>query len=124
MLFATPCCCMFVSGSPRLNKGLKARCTYTDLNFPHLRFSSADIVDVCCTPEGMLASACARMVKLMAKRYREEVMEKLDIWSESKRSKSEQLSFKAELIAFYKRQDPNNQHKLFCIALDMSLPCT
>jgi len=72
--------------------------------------------------EGMLASACARMVKLMAKRYREEVMEKLDIWSESKRSKSEQLSFKAELIAFYKRQDPNNQHKLLCMALDTPLP--
>jgi len=48
----------------------------------------------------MLASTWARMLKLLAKHYREEGMETLDIWSESKCSKSEQDGCKVNLIEF------------------------
>lgn len=49
---------------------------------------------------------------------------RLDIWTESKRSKEEQPAFKDALIAFYQRQHPSDPHLLKCMVLDDFFPKT
>lgn len=45
-----------------------------------------------------------------------------DIWTMSKRTKSEQASFKDDLVRFYDRADPSTRENLFCMVLDRSYP--
>jgi len=61
-------------------------------------------------------------VKRIKRKQQEADWAKLDVWSESKRTKIEQQAFKTELINYYQRQDPNNPNNLLCMLLNKSLP--
>jgi len=61
-------------------------------------------------------------VRQVKKKQQEAELEKLDVWSESKRSEFEQPAFKNDLINYYQRQDPNNANNLLCMGLNQSLP--
>jgi hypothetical protein len=47
---------------------------------------------------------------------------RLDIWSESKRSKEEQEAFKTSLITFYKRDHPSDFNLLIYMVLNEFFP--
>jgi hypothetical protein len=47
---------------------------------------------------------------------------RMDIWTESKRSKEEQVAFKAALITFYQRNHPSDSNLLKCMILDEFFP--
>lgn len=52
----------------------------------------------------------------MAKRQR------MDCWTPSKRTQTEQTEFKQKVIEFYQRQDPNVPGNLLCMVLNRSYP--
>jgi len=46
---------------------------------------------------------------------------RLDAWTPSKKSKTEQKEFKEALIDYYQRADPNQPNNLFCMILNRSI---
>ena len=58
----------------------------------------------------------------LAKSAREARLEKLDCWTEGKRTKFEQTAFKDSLVQHYQRGVPGNTSHLKCMLLDKPLP--
>jgi len=70
----------------------------------------------------IVSSKMESLLKFVAKRELEHYRGEMNVWTPSKKSRSENPDFRKELITFYQREDPNNHNNLICMVTNKSLP--
>jgi len=61
-----------------------------------------------------------KLLHIVAKELVLQRRKRLDVWTPSKRSRSEQQEFKTGLVNFYDREDRDNHGNIFCMVLNRS----